>query len=129
MLIERQVAYWTVMSAIGSKIGETPKIWWKYEIVWILTSWLLLAITFVMAFMQSILSIWVMMLIILVVDRLLTMHAQKRACKRYRNLLRNLIGHMKEMGEETEMLEKNLLLTDQELITKARQRVRMGIVD
>jgi len=117
------------MSAIGSKIGETPKIWWKYEIVWILTSWLLLAITFVMAFMQSILSIWVMMLIILVVDRLLTMHAQKRACKRYRNLLRNLIGHMKEMGEETEMLEKNLLLTDQELITKARQRVRMGIVD
>lgn len=127
ILVERQVAYWAIIAAIGFNI-ETPFPFLTHRHVYFIASSLLFALTIVFSFFQTILPVWIALLCVLLMQSLIRSFSRKRACTKYRQIVTtNLLEDAKKNGKDTSIYEKSLRETDEEILERARTKTNLGI--
>jgi len=127
IVVSQQVTYWAVITALGFRI-ETPLLFMEKDYVYFLVSWVLFLATVGLVLFQTLLAPWIQFIVVLITKAIVKNFGQKRACARYRQIIKEMRQEQILKGEDVSHLDDHLIKSDAQLLRDARERVKFGML-
>lgn len=122
-----KATYWMTLTAIGWKT-EVPLYFLKYQFVYLIIPKIIFLSYITLFFFQSFIPWWSLFIALPILYFLVRNSARKAALNDHRKILYDLIKYAKKNSEDTTMLEQEYRMSDDEVLKRARENIKMNLI-